>query len=184
MSRAEFGRAVVTARRRTGRDWVQDQLASRLGVKRHTVVALENCNREVPTAVIVDTVQLFDDAELSLAAARYITGGLVGAVAGALCGTRTAAAMAMAVELEELRDDLARVQTDLIRAPSMADRDTVESVFCNVLDVLMTCNQLVIELSRDYGLSWRKMQAKHLREVRAKGYVRKENSRPSASRAA
>lgn len=173
MTHAEFGQEIQAARERKG--WHQWQLASRLGCARSSIGGAETGCRPLSRDVIMDTVSLFDDTAFTLAVARYMTGGLVGAVAPAICGVRTAAAIAMSVELEELREDLARVKAVLLRDPALAERETVESVYCNILDVLATCNQMLVELSRDYGLSLRVMQAKHLQAMRTKGYVHKKS---------
>lgn len=175
MTHAEFGQEIQAARERAG--WHQWQLADRLGCARSSIGGAETGCRPLNRGAIVDAVALFDDTAFTLAVARYMTGGLVGAVAPAISGVRTAAAIAMSVELEELREDLARVKAELLRDPAMAERETVRSVYCNILDVIMTCNQLLIELSRDYGLSLREMQKRHLEEVRAKGYVKQKESR-------
>lgn len=174
-----LGAAIRDARMRQG--WTQPQLASRVPVHVRLPSYWERDEREPDMPTLQRLIHLFDDPAFTLAAVRHLTGGLFGSVAGALCGVRTKVAMAMAVEIEELRDDLKRVRSDLLQDDSS---ETIESVYCNVLDVLMTCNQMVVELTRDYGLSLRDMQRRHLQEVKAKRYVHKKKSRPGESRAA
>lgn len=172
-----IGEAIRLVRHRKG--WTQGQLAARIPTHPRNVGHWENgTNGRCPDlAALIRMVSLFDDVEFTLAVVRHVTGGLFGSVAPGVCGIRTAAAIAMSVELEELRADLARVKSDLLKDPLLARRETLESVFSNILDVQMVCNQLLIELSRDYGLSLREMQRHHLEEMQAKGYIGQKKSR-------
>lgn len=180
VTHTEFGRVIAVTRKAYGMPAAR-HLAARINCTASRMESAEAGYRPLPVAIIRELVDLFDDAAFTLAAARYVTLGRVGIVAGALCGVRTAAAIAMAVELDELQEDLARVKAELLRDPAHVQRDTVKSVYSNVLDVIATCNQMLVELSRDYGLSLRDMQELHLREMTAKGYVSaKRTSRPLA----
>lgn len=173
MVQTEFGRQIADARKR--KDWYQHQLASRLGCKPSRIGSAEAGYRSLNVADIRALIEIFDDAEFAFAAARYVTDGLVGTLAGALNGTRTAAAMAVGVELAELQADMARAQVMLLRDPMMADSETLESVVQNLLDVAVTANQMFVELARDYGLSHCNAVREHVKRLEAKGYVQKES---------
>lgn len=166
-----IGEAIRQARLR--KRWTQPMLASRIGTHNRNIGHWETGHegRLPDWSALWRMLDVFEDTAFTLAVARFATAGRVGAVAGAICGVRTMAAMAMAVEIDELRDDLARVRSDLLQPTTS---ESIESVYCNILDVLMTCNQMLVELSRDYGLSLPEMQRRHLQEVKRKGYVLKK----------
>lgn len=174
-----LGMAIREARLRKG--WVQAELARQVPTHSRTPGYWETDEREPDFPTLRRLIQLFDDPEFTLAAIRTLTGGLFGTVTGQLCGVRTAVAIAMAQELDELRDDLQRAKAELLRDPALVERETLVSVLSNMLDVHAAINQMIVELSRDYGLCLREAQARHMKEMRRKGYIAaKEIGRPLA----
>lgn len=177
VTHAEFGRVIAATRKAHGMPAAR-HLAARINCTASRMESAEAGYRPLSVPIIRELVDLFDDAAFTLAAARYVTLGRVGTVAGAICGNRAAAAIAMAVELDELQADLEQVKIELLRDPAHVDIRTIRSVYRNLLDVHATCNQMRVELQRDYGLSDREMQELHLQEMAAKGYVHKKQHHP------
>lgn len=172
-----LGEAIRSARMR--RRWTQSELARRVPTHPRVPGYWETEEREPDLPTLRRLVEVLDDVEFTLAAVRHVTGGLFGTVTGQLCGVRTAVAIAVAQELDELRDDLGRTKLELLRDPALAERETLISVLSNMLDVHATINQFVIELSRDYGLCLREAHARHVQEMKRKGYIAaKANGRP------
>lgn len=179
MTDAEFGRELAAARKRKG--WSQRELADNLGCKPSRISAAEAGYRQLSVRDIKALENLLDDARFTFAIARYMTNGLVGSVAGGLCGVPTASVMALAIEMEELRKDVDHVKPEVLRGPTPANMDAMVRAAANGLDVGAMSNQFAIEVTDRYPVTLRDIVALHEREKRQKGYApTNENSRPLA----
>jgi len=147
-----------------------------------TISAIENGRRKLPKDVSPKVATMLDDPELYAALQAQVTGGVASPwLNGDKVDLHRASVRDKTVEeMSEAIEALMKAKV-LANAKTAADlnaegKQQVLQALHEVVEAQTACQVCVGILCRTYGISMAQVYRDHLSELRAKGYVRKEEA--------
>ncbi|HHY95894.1 MAG TPA: helix-turn-helix transcriptional regulator [Firmicutes bacterium] len=166
---------------RLARGLRQQDVCKRLYISDSTLSEIERCERKPALDVATRAARELDDPVLYAAVATEATGGVMVPVwlDGEKVDLHRSSVRDKAVEeLSEAIERLAKARaiTNAKRPEDLDDegRRQVEDVLHELVEAQTACGVAIVVLCRTYGFSIKGTYQRHVEELRAKGYVRKE----------
>lgn len=177
MTSRELGRELADAIGRKG--WTNREFSRRMPVDSTLISKWVHGHKEMTHYQIRRAVAVLDDFRFSLAAARYVSGGVLGSTLDAVDGGLAAVTLCVGKEIREMSAALDLAREIVITPPAAHEREQALEVTLNLLELVAACKEMVARMCEDYEFPVSLLAAQLPPRLKAQGYVTK-TSRPLA----